>query len=56
MKWDESQMASQAFAKGQGGMSLGQQWAFAAMLRTDKSSLKPKKKSSPKPVNTVKKP
>lgn len=55
MKWDESQMASQAFVKGQGGMSLGQQWALAAMLRTDKPS-KTKKKSSPKPVNSFKKP
>jgi hypothetical protein len=55
MNWDESQMAAQAFAQGQGGMSLGQQWALAAMLRTDKSS-KAKKKSSPKPTNPVKKP
>lgn len=55
MKWDESQMASQAFAKGQGGMSLGQQWALAAMLRTDKPS-NSKKKSSQKSVNPVKKP
>jgi hypothetical protein len=55
MNWDESQMASQAFAQGQGGMSLGQQWALAAMLRTDKPS-KSKKKSSQKPVNPVKKP
>lgn len=31
-------MASQAFARGQGGMSLGQQWGLAAMLRDDDSS------------------
>ena len=55
MNWDESQMASQAFAQGQGGMSLGQQWALAAMLRTDKPS-KTKKRSSPKPANPPKKP
>lgn len=33
MDWDNSQLAASAFAKGHGGMSLGQQWALAAMLR-----------------------
>ncbi len=35
MNWDKSQMAASAFAKGHGGMSLGQQWAFSALLRED---------------------
>lgn len=38
MDWDNSQMAASAFAKGHGGMSLGQQWGLAAMLRDDDSS------------------
>ncbi len=33
MNWDDSQLASSAFAKGCGGMSLGQQWGLAALLR-----------------------
>ncbi len=33
MNWDNSQMASSAIAQGMGGMSLGEQWALAAMLR-----------------------
>ena len=35
MNWDNSQMISSAIAQGQGGMSLGEQWALAAMLRGD---------------------
>lgn len=38
MNWFESQMFASAFAKGHGGMSLGQQWGLAAMLRDEKSS------------------
>lgn len=38
MDWDNSQLAASAFAKGHGGMSLGQQWGFAAMLRDDGSA------------------
>lgn len=38
MNWNDSQMAASAFAKGHGGMSLGQQWALAAMLRDDGSA------------------
>lgn len=38
MDWDKSQMAASAFAKGHGGMSLGQQWGLAAMLREDGSA------------------
>lgn len=38
MNWDESQMAASAFAKGHGGMSLGDQWSLAAMLREGTSS------------------
>lgn len=37
MNWNDSQMASQAFGQGHGGMSLGQQWALAALLRGDDS-------------------
>lgn len=35
MNWNDSQMVSSAIAQGQGGMSLGEQWALAAMLRDD---------------------
>lgn len=38
MDWDNSQLAASAFAKGHGGMSLGQQWGLAAMLREDGSA------------------
>ncbi len=38
MDWDNSQLAASAFAKGHGGMSLGQQWGLAAMLRDDGSA------------------
>lgn len=38
MNWDDSQLASSAFAKGYGGMSLGQQWGLAALLRGGDSS------------------
>lgn len=38
MDWDNSQMAASAFAKGHGGMSLGQQWGLAALLRGDGSA------------------
>lgn len=38
MNWDESQMAASAFAKGHGGMSLGDQWSLAAMLREGTNS------------------
>lgn len=38
MNWNDSQMAASAFAKGHGGMSLGQQWGLAAMLREDGSA------------------
>lgn len=38
MDWDNSQMAASAFAKGHGGMSLGQQWGLAALLRDDGSA------------------
>lgn len=38
MDWDNSQMAASAFAKGHGGLSLGQQWGLAAMLREDGSA------------------
>lgn len=55
MNWNDSQMASQAFARGQGGMSLGQQWALAAMMRTEKSS-KSRKQPKEKPEKAVKKP
>ena len=55
MDWDNSQLAASAFAKGHGGMSLGQQWALAAMLRDDKSS-KQKKQPKEKPQKPVKKP
>lgn len=33
MNWADSQMASAAFAQGQGGMSPGEQWALAALMR-----------------------
>ena len=33
MNWEDSQMISSAVAQGQGGMSPGEQWALAAMLR-----------------------
>lgn len=55
MNWNDSQMAASAFAKGHGGMSLGQQWALAAMLRDDKSS-KQKKQPKEKSKKPVKKP
>lgn len=35
MNWADSQMISSAIAQGQGDMSLGEQWALAAMLRDD---------------------
>lgn len=38
MNWDESQMAASAFAKGHGGLSLGDQWSLAAMLREGTNS------------------
>lgn len=38
MDWDNSQLAASTFAKGHGGMSLGQQWGLAAMLRDDGSA------------------
>lgn len=40
MNWDDSQLASSAFAKGCGGMSLGQQWGLAALLRGGDSNAK----------------
>lgn len=46
MNWFESQMAASSFAKGHGGMSLGQQWALAALLREETKS---KSEPSPKP-------
>ena len=55
MDWDNSQLAASAFAKGHGGMSLGQQWALAALLRDDESS-KQKKQPKEKPQKPVKKP
>ena len=55
MDWDNSQMAASAFAKGHGGLSLGQQWGLAAMLRDDESS-KQKKQPKEKPQKPVKKP
>ncbi len=33
MNWDDSQLASSAFAKGHGGLSLGQRWGLASILR-----------------------
>ena len=38
MNWDESQMAASAFAKGHGGLSLGDQWSLADMLREGTNS------------------
>ena len=38
MDWDNSQLAASAFAKGHGGLSLGQQWGLAALLRDDGSA------------------
>lgn len=55
MNWNDSQMAASAFAKGHGGMPLGQQWGLAAMLREDESS-KQKKQPKEKPQKPVKKP
>ena len=34
MNWDDSQLASSAFAKGRGGLSLGQRWGLASVLRS----------------------
>lgn len=48
-------MISSAVAQGQGGMSPGEQWALAAMLRED-AAPKPKKQQSTKTVKPVKKP
>lgn len=33
MNWDDSQLVSSAFAKGHGGLSLGQRWGLASILR-----------------------
>lgn len=51
MDWDNSQMAASAFAKGHGGMSLGQQWGLAAMLREDSSA--PSGGHSPKTLEQI---
>ena len=50
MNWDDSQLASSAFAKGHGGLSLGQRWGLASILRggskqSTHSSAKSAKKS-----------
>lgn len=44
-------MAASAFAKGHGGMSLGQQWGLAAMLRDDSSA--PSGGHSPKTLEQI---
>lgn len=38
-------MISSAIAQGQGGMSLGEQWALAAMLRGDEAPRLKKRRS-----------
>lgn len=45
MNWDKSQMASSAFARGSGGMSLGEQWSLAAFLRDTGNSAKSSKRT-----------
>ena len=50
MNWDDSQLASSAFAKGHGGLSLGQRWGLASVLRSGG------KQSAHSSAKTVKKP
>ena len=45
MNWNDSQMAASAFAKGHGGMSLGQQWGLAGNLQSRKNSPRKSHKS-----------
>lgn len=58
MNWNDSQMVSSAIAQGQGGMSLGEQWALAAMLRDDddNNAQTPGNKHIVKPAKHGKKP